>query len=242
MPPTGSCTVCAHPSQTVIDQDLQRGMTAGQVARTYTLSVSAVQRHVAGGHVSTPGAPSEGNQNGEVIVIPPDASPRERLQVLITALEQRITTGRARTDDFRELRIAYKDLDQLSGGAAPTVVTIDQIVGWREFLKDFWETMKTHPEARRAFAELARRHQIGVPRAAESAEKAPKRGRGKKDNGETRSGAVITSPDDTEGQVAPTRDQAAPGEQSPRERKLTRAEKSAINKAKWAQRNAGSGE
>lgn len=189
MPPAGTCTVCAHPSRLQIDQDLARGLQPAAAARQWTLSQAAIRRHVGSRHVELPAPPAGANENGEVIDIPPDGTPRERLQVLIRALEERVTSGRARTDDFRELRIAYKDLDQMSGGAAPTEVSIDQVAGWREFLADFWKTMRKYPEAGRAFAELAKKHRLGELR-------------GRPDNPEARSGAPITSGGDGAGRAS----------------------------------------
>jgi hypothetical protein len=149
------CTVCNHQSLSVINAALNAKQSHRRVAASFGLGKDAINRHVMNQH---PGVTIEGVEpNPEVT----GETPREKLTSLINIMEAQVRSGNARVDTMRELRIAYGELDKLSGGEGPSMVTLREVDGLIDFLKEAFVALEPYPEARMALVPVLEKHSVG---------------------------------------------------------------------------------
>jgi len=144
-----TCTVCNHANATAINAALASGqMSQRRIADQFGLKHDAVRRHVINRHPGVIVA-------SDTPALPPleeGASPREKLERLIAQLEAQMTGGNARVDVSRELRLAYGDLEKMSGGASPIPTSYRDLEGWAEYEAAVFAALEPFPEAQAALA------------------------------------------------------------------------------------------
>lgn len=141
------CAVCNDGRAATINAAINSGMSDRRVAADFGLTRSKVLNHRRSGHDG---------------VEPPDVAlpafrsvegrPRDKLQNLIDHSEAQLATaaGSHRIDLVRELRIAYNDLEKMSGGAGPDSVAWRDVEGLPELLARLTAALEAYPEARLA--------------------------------------------------------------------------------------------
>ncbi|HVA86107.1 MAG TPA: hypothetical protein VNF73_07310 [Candidatus Saccharimonadales bacterium] len=128
-----------------------------QVAAAFGLSRQVIVNHRRTLH---PGVNKEEATRGTPhipvgeVFIPADGTPREKLQAVIDKLESQGRGGTLRVDVARELRIAYSDLDKMSGGLPPAIVRPQDVQGLPALLAAMQVALEPFPEARLALVKV----------------------------------------------------------------------------------------
>jgi hypothetical protein len=140
-----------------------RGSSMRAAASGYKVGYQALRRHILGKHPGTevldPDADAaEADEKVQMKGLASVDSAREKLQVVIDALEERLGSGRARSDEIREYRIALKDLHEMQQSEeGPRAVTMDEVEGLPELLVILASVLEPYPQVRKALmAELER--------------------------------------------------------------------------------------
>lgn len=153
-----TCTVCRHPQATSINGLLgQPGYPATRIEKQFGLSRGSVLRHWRANHPGVPVVVPQGAAvPGGGFAPPAGATPRQKLELLIATLEAQAAQGNIRTDVFRELRLAYADLDKLAGGEPPAEVTVAEVRGAAELAEGLSDFVRRHPEHAAELREVLR--------------------------------------------------------------------------------------
>lgn len=161
--PGSTCTVCRHPQVSSINALIgQPGVPATKIEKQFGLTRGSVLRHWRSQHPGTPSQSGVQNHNG--FQPPAGATPRQKLELLIATLEAQAATGNIRTDVFRELRLAYADLDKMGGGEPPSEVTVAEVQGAAELAAGLFDLTTKYPQIRDDVTALLRA--VGLLREA----------------------------------------------------------------------------
>jgi hypothetical protein len=176
--PGSTCTACNHPGIVLITKAINDGQSDYKVAGAFGLPRGVIQRHRTNRHQGvTQAAATRGKDLGaarradpppgsgdDLPDLGPDATPREKLQALVSRLEQEVQgLDYLKPDLARELRLAYADLEKMADGLPPAVVRAADVPGLVEFLYDVHRALQPFPEARRALeAVFAKHRHVGV--------------------------------------------------------------------------------
>jgi hypothetical protein len=135
-----------------IDAELERAvMSRRRIARQFSLLPDAVNRHFHNGHVVQVVQPA-----GSGDPLPLTGTIEEKLEWLITKLEDAITRGQVRSDVIRELRMLYKEQREAKGPVAVQATTYKDVEGWQDYEAAVYEALGPFPEARMALAKALR--------------------------------------------------------------------------------------
>lgn len=154
MPQRFVCTVCNHPQVVEIHKALLGGASDVGIQRKFHVGRDAVRRHVTGKHPGTEPITGEPDIDSDAPDLSQAHTPRDKIQIVVDWLEKKIQTGRARSDELREYRIAVKDLHSLDQEAeGPKSVTLQDVEGLPELLSAMYEALEPFPLARKALLE-----------------------------------------------------------------------------------------
>lgn len=152
------CTVCQHPRAKLVNERLRAGRTYMAVAKEFDLHKDAIRRHADARHpgVQMPGdEPPVSQRNPERVrelKLGDKRSPRERLEEVIHGLERQAVGGHYRVEVARELRIAYRELDEMARGSDPRAESYRDLEGWAELEAKIYEALAPYPEALEALS------------------------------------------------------------------------------------------
>ena len=172
--PGTRCTACNHKRVVEINRLRAEGWSLRRLGKAFELSHNVMARHFGERHVGTPDLEV---QPGKAPTPAPEAMRRvegapqqpagadyepprtevERLERIRDELQRRVDTGKARTDEIRELRMTLQTLAEIRGENVPRVATINDVQGLPELIAAWFEVLERFPEARAAMAEATKR-------------------------------------------------------------------------------------
>lgn len=150
------CPACEHPLVARINQDRtpppgKRAVPLRKMQEEYGIDKSALHVHFNEAHPGTPLALAAADEP-EDLTDWEGLTPVERLKRVRDSLQRRVDTGKARTDEVRELRITIGEIARMEGDDRPKEVTVADVAGLPELLAAMAEALEAHPEARAAMA------------------------------------------------------------------------------------------
>ena len=151
------CPACEHPLVAQINLDRsplsgKRAVPLRQMEKTYGIDKSALHIHFNEAHPGTPLAVASEADAPEDLTDWTDLAPVDRLKRIRDHLQRRVDTGKARTDEVRELRITVGEIAKMEGDDRPKEATVADVMGLQELLHAMAEALEPFPEARAAMA------------------------------------------------------------------------------------------
>ena len=157
------CPVCESPNAGLINSERGQAkpVSLRELERRHGIDKSTLHIHFNEAHPGTPLAVASGAVAAAPGKPEPDSwdglSTLDRLKRVRDALQQRVDTGRARTDEHRELRMVLKEVALIEGEGGPRRATVQDVDGLPELVAAWAEALEPYPEARAAMAEATRR-------------------------------------------------------------------------------------
>lgn len=152
------CSACNHPDVLEINRLRSEGMSIRRVGAAFGLNRNVIARHFGDRHPGTPLSATSPDSEDD---FQPPATAREALERIRDELQRRVATGRARTDEIRELRMTLETLAKLGGEDVPREVTVRDVRGLSRLFSDLFQALLPYPDALEAARKAVDRWQLG---------------------------------------------------------------------------------
>jgi hypothetical protein len=163
MPKGPRCTICNNEEVGLIDASVESGhMTLNRVAHRFGISIDALTRHRAKGHVMGKGVETPAYQPP-----PPDpdaddtATMRREALNLLRSLDPSKLGPSMLISRVNAIRLMSEAIDA-ADPPSRTEIDVHEIPGYDAMMGDWFLLLEKHPEIRAEFLEIVRKHQPGV--------------------------------------------------------------------------------